>query len=162
MMALALGATVRVANANVYATNIKINGILSGSVLISSSTNASISYILNDAATAGVTIKILSGSSAVRTINVAPGNLGTFQGTNKVVWDGQGDNSNSLPGGNYSVSITVKSSGTADGLSSCLTTLLTLYFTRKASPSIGTSSVPIMAGCSWRTRSAAARRASTS
>ena len=73
--------------------------------------NVSISYILNEAASAGVTINIHSGATAVRTISLAGGGAGALRGLNTVVWDGKDNTSNILPVGNYSVSITAASSG---------------------------------------------------
>ena len=72
---------------------------------------SAISYILNEPASAGVTIKILSGATAVRTISLAGGSAGTTRGTNTVVWDGKDDSSANVPGGNYSVSIKAAATG---------------------------------------------------
>lgn len=109
-LALALTAFAPSAQANVYATNIKING---GTTNISVQAGASvnISYILNEPASAGVTIKVLSRATPVRTISLAAGAAGARRGTNAVVWDGMDNNSNNVPGGNYSISITAASSG---------------------------------------------------
>lgn len=100
------------AKANVYATNIKLNGSLANASA-SQGTPVTISYILNEAATAGVTIKILSGSTVVRTITIASG-PGTAAGTNSVAWDGKNDANANVPTGNYSVSITAAATGFAD------------------------------------------------
>lgn len=109
-LALALTAFAPSAQANVYATNIKINGGTTN-VSVQAGTNVSISYILNEPASAGVTIKVLAGATAVRTINIAGGSAGTTRGTNTVVWNGKDNSSNNVSGGNYSISITAASSG---------------------------------------------------
>ena len=98
------------ARANVYASNIKLNGGLTN-VLAASGDSVTISYILNEAAPLGVTVKILSGNTVVRSL-VLPGNdAGALAGLNSVVWDGKDSNSNNVPPGTYSVSITAASSG---------------------------------------------------
>src|ERR1035437_10209818 len=108
--ALALTTFAPSAQANVYATNIKINGGTTN-VSVQAGTNVTISYILNEPASAGVTIKVLAGATAVRTISIAGGSAGTTRGTNTVVWNGKDNSSNNVSGGNYSISITAASSG---------------------------------------------------
>jgi hypothetical protein len=96
--------------ANVYATNIKINGSLSSTgVPVGSRVN--ISYILNEPASAGVTLQIASSNAVVRTIAIAGGTAGTARGTNTVVWDGNDSSATPVPLGNYSVSITASAQG---------------------------------------------------
>jgi hypothetical protein len=109
-LALALATLVPSARANVYATNVRINGGTTN-ISVALGTNVSISYILNEPASAGVAIKVLSGATAVRTISLAGGEAGAMRGTNAVVWDGKDNYSNNVPGGNYSVSIMAASSG---------------------------------------------------
>ena len=105
-VALAFTCFTRPASANVYATNIKLNGSLT-SATVAPGVGATITYILNEPAPSGVTIKILSGGTAVRTITGA----GALRGLNTVIWDGTDDSSVNVPGGNYSVSITAASTG---------------------------------------------------
>src|SRR5690349_7451363 len=91
------------ARANVYATNIKLNDA-TNNVTIGLGGGVGINYILNEPASAGVTIKILSGSTVVRSIGVASGNPGTARGTNTVTWDGKNDVGGSVSGGTYAIS----------------------------------------------------------
>jgi hypothetical protein len=87
-----------IARANVYATDIKVDGNLTG-VAQDSGSAVSISYILNEPATAGVTVKILQGSTVVASF------AGTAnRGLNTVSW---------LPSvtGTYSVSVTAGATG---------------------------------------------------
>jgi hypothetical protein len=112
-LALPLLSFVQSARANVYASNIKINGVLTGSSPIGQGGGAAISYILNEPASAGLTIKIFSGATPVRTISIAGGSSGTAQGLNTVAWDGKDDSSAYLPLGTYTVQITAASSGYA-------------------------------------------------
>jgi len=100
------------ARANVYASNIKINGGMTN-ISVAQGASVTISYILNEPASSGVTIKILSGAAAVRTIRIGGESAGATRGTNTVVWNGRNDSSNNVPGGNYSVSIQAASSGYA-------------------------------------------------
>jgi hypothetical protein len=111
-LALALATAAPSARANVFASNVKINGGITN-VSVAQGTNVIISYLLNEPASLGVTIKILSGATAVRTLSIAGGSAGTMRGTNTVVWDGKSDSNANAPGGNYSVSITAASSGYA-------------------------------------------------
>jgi hypothetical protein len=96
--------------ANVYPTNIKINDRFAN-VAVSTGTSIRISYILNEAATAGVTINILNGTNLVRTITLAGGSTGTLRGTNLVTWDGTGAGGSPVESGAYSVAITAASLG---------------------------------------------------
>ena len=109
------------AHANVYATNIKLNGG-NTNLLAAIGDSVTITYILNEPAPLGVTVKILSGSTVVRSLSVAGNTPGALPGMNSVVWDGRDVNSNNVALGTYSVSITAASSGytnwtqtTADG-----------------------------------------------
>jgi hypothetical protein len=100
------------AYANVYATNIKLNGGI-GDASVPSGSQVTISYILNDNATAGLTIRILSGTNALRTISIAGTNSAAGKGLQSVVWDGLDSASKPLPKGTYSVSITAAANGYA-------------------------------------------------
>src|ERR1022692_3258313 len=97
------------AHANVYATNIKINGS-TNSPTVFAGNSVAISYILNEPAS-GVTVNILSGITVVRSIPVAAGNQGTLRGANTVTWDGKNSAGNPVAGGDYSCSITARSAG---------------------------------------------------
>ncbi len=109
---MALAALTGSARANVYATNIKVNGSTNDPT-ISGGTNVSLSYILNEPASAGVTLQILSGNTPVRSIAVPPGNPGTLRGTNTLTWDGLNNAGNPVAGGDYSFSITAAATGYA-------------------------------------------------
>ncbi len=113
-LALALVTAAPYAHANVYASNIKINGGLTAAVA-NQGQNANISYILNEPASAGVTINVLSNAVVVRTISVAGGGAGALRGLNTVVWDGKDTGGSYVGlGTNYSVSVTAASTGYAE------------------------------------------------
>jgi hypothetical protein len=97
-------------HANVYATNIRLNGGVTN-IVVPGGTNVAITYSLNEPATLGVTININSGATTVRTFNFASPATGTSQGSNYVVWDGRDNANNLVAGGVYSISITAVSSG---------------------------------------------------
>ena len=107
---LALAALTGSAHANVYATNIKVNGS-TNSPTISPGTDVSIGYLLNEPASAGVTIQILSGNTVVRSMAVAAGNPGTLRGANTVTWNGRDNAGNPVAGGDYSFRITAAATG---------------------------------------------------
>jgi hypothetical protein len=92
------------ARANVYATNIKLNGSLTGATNTQGAP-VTISYILNEPATLGTTIQILSGATVVNTISIPAGTAGSLRGTNIVSWSAQ------VPAGTYSVAITPAATG---------------------------------------------------
>lgn len=103
------------AHANVYATNIRFAGSVA-----SSPTNVTvyvpcelsfISYLLNEPASAGVTLEILSGTTVVRTIEIPGGAPGTLRGVNTVEWDVKNDFDDFVPLGTYRARITAKSHG---------------------------------------------------
>lgn len=98
------------AHANVYATNIKLNGSLFGTTNNAGSP-ITITYILNEPATLGTTINILSSNNVVDTISLVAGSAGTLRGLNSVVWGGTNSSGQIVPVGTYSVSITPASSG---------------------------------------------------
>src|SRR3989442_1437346 len=69
------------AKANVYATNVRLNGGIAD-VLMPAATNVDISYILNEPASNGVAISIKSGAATIRTITLTNPSPGTLRGTN--------------------------------------------------------------------------------
>src|ERR1017187_8895933 len=107
-LALALTAYAPSAHANVYATNIKLNGSLTGTTSAQGGV-VTITYILNENATTGVTIKILTvpDNTVVSTINVPayPAAGANVMGLNSVAWTA------SAPVGTYAVSITAAATG---------------------------------------------------
>src|ERR1017187_7968834 len=111
-LGLALASYAPSAHANVYASNIKINGVLTGSASVAQGSGATITYILNEPASLGLEIQIFSGTNAVRAIVIAGGLSGTSQGLNTNSWDGkEEDLITDAPPGNYSVVITAASTG---------------------------------------------------
>src|SRR5262249_34681538 len=88
------------ARANVYATSIKLNGTQTGVANTTQGSPVSISYILNDNATAGVTITVSSNAVVVRTITI-PSGAGTTKGSNNVTWDGKNDAAQNVAVGSY-------------------------------------------------------------
>src|SRR6267154_3563736 len=96
-------------HANVYATNIRANA--STNAVVVRGDSISITYHLNEPASMGVTVKILSGATVVRSFNFSGGSPGTDRGLNTLVWDGMDAQSNNVSAGSYSVSITAGTSG---------------------------------------------------
>jgi hypothetical protein len=96
------------AQANVYATNIRFNGGLTNVTL---TTNVTISYTLNEPASAGLVLEIKSGLNTLRTFTFTNDQPGALRGTNVVVWNGRDNASNVVPVGPYSVRITARSAG---------------------------------------------------
>jgi hypothetical protein len=97
------------ARANVYATDIQINGSLQAGVVVPGAP-VTISYILNDTA-ANVWVRIYSGAQVVKTFSSDNGGAGTNAGFNAVVWNGTNDNGSAAAEGAYNVSITAASAG---------------------------------------------------
>jgi hypothetical protein len=102
-----------VARANVYATNIRLNGGATN-LALPAGTNLAISYILNEPATAGLAIDIASGATTVRSISLTNGAPGTARGTNTVVWDGMDSFGQNPASGAYVVRITAAATGYTD------------------------------------------------
>src|ERR1039457_3614679 len=109
-IALALTSLTWSAHANIYATNIKVNGS-TNSPTVFAGNNVSISYILNEPASAGATINILSGSTVVRSIAVWSGDPGGMRGANTVIWDGKNNAANPVAGGASACSNTASTTG---------------------------------------------------
>jgi hypothetical protein len=97
------------ARANVYASNIKFNG--STNATAAAGLGVTISYILNEPASLGVSLQILSGTNVVRVLNIPGQHVGTLHGFNEVLWDTRDAGSNYVANGTYSVNITAASSG---------------------------------------------------
>src|SRR5437763_466362 len=94
----------RTTRANVYATNIRLNGSFAN-VHQLTATNVEITYVLNEPATLGLNIDIKIGTNVVRTISLTNPSPGTLLGSNVVVWDGTDNNGTSVGSGAYQVSI---------------------------------------------------------
>jgi hypothetical protein len=110
MVSLALAALALPVRGNVYPTNVKLNDSFTN-VTVAAGTEVRITYILNEPASGGVTIRVLAGNTTARTITLAAGAVGTLRGTNTVIWDGKGADSNPVAVGSYSVAITAASRG---------------------------------------------------
>jgi hypothetical protein len=97
--------------ANVYATDIKLNGSTNNAAIAPAETAAAvqISYILNEPAT-NVFLQIYSGPAVVWAGNLA----GTNAGSNSVAWGGTNLAGENVAAGVYQVSITASSSGYSD------------------------------------------------
>jgi hypothetical protein len=117
LLALTLAATLALAQtsarANVYATHIRLNGSVTN-VTANPGENVTISYILNEKASRGVSIDISRGSTQVRKLSLPANGPGTDRGPNSVIWDLRDSSANSVPGGTYSVSITAAADGYAE------------------------------------------------
>ncbi|HWD20643.1 MAG TPA: hypothetical protein VHB20_15350 [Verrucomicrobiae bacterium] len=106
------------ARANVYATDLKLNGSAT-QASISVGNGALIGYILSDDATLGVSINILSNNTPVRVITVPTNALatrgtGVSLGTNLVFWDGKDDEGAAVGFGNFTFKVMAASAGHAD------------------------------------------------
>jgi hypothetical protein len=109
-VALSHGWFVFSAKGNVYATNVRLNNSVTN-LSLSTANNITISYVLNEPASAGVTITVKSGTNVVRTINRSGGTAGALRGANSVIWDGNDNATNSVTAGIYSVEITAAADG---------------------------------------------------
>ncbi len=102
-------------HANVYATDIRILGSTPGSdttatVYVPCDNAVLISYRLNEAASAGVTLEILAGATAVRTFTNAP----AARGVNQLVWDVKDEQGQIVNFGFYNVRIIPAANGYGD------------------------------------------------
>lgn len=97
-------------NANVYATNVRLNDGATN-IVVSAGDQVTISYILNEPASLGATVQILSGATVVTNLLFPAGVEGTLRGFNSVSWDGMAGNGQKADPGTYSVSIIAASSG---------------------------------------------------
>jgi hypothetical protein len=110
MLAMFAGTFAGQVKGNVYATNIKLNGAAANAIAVPGGA-VNISFILNEPASAGTTIQINFSTDVVRTINIAPGNPGTFKGTNTVVWNLTYDSGVPVVSGTYTLSVSPGSLG---------------------------------------------------
>ncbi len=95
--------------ANVYATDIRLNGSLQAGVVAPGSP-LTISFILNDVAT-NVSVQIYAGTNVAKTFTSAAGQTGTNAGLNTVVWDGTNDGGSAAAVGVYNIRITAAAAG---------------------------------------------------
>jgi hypothetical protein len=105
ILALSL-ATLR-SQANVYATNIRVNGDITN-VVASGGDTITITYLLNEPASLGTTIEFLSGNTIVRSNSLPAGGSGTVRGFNIVSWD---TGAMPIPNGTYSIAVIPRSAG---------------------------------------------------
>ncbi|MGZ5527885.1 MAG: FlgD immunoglobulin-like domain containing protein [Limisphaerales bacterium] len=98
------------AKANVYATNLRVNHSTNNAA-ISSHSPVEISYILNEDASGGVTLQILSDTNLVTAFEFSSGASGAMRGTNSVFWNGTDDDGDPVAEGLYSVTVTARSTG---------------------------------------------------
>lgn len=107
MLLACLTATVQ---ANVYPTQVRLNGG-ANDVLLVPGGSVTISYLLNEPASAGVTLRIKSGVTMLRTISLPGGAAGTARGTNSVVWDVRDNSGTIVTTGNLTIEVTAASDG---------------------------------------------------
>lgn len=96
--------------ANVYPTNVKFNGSKT-SLSSPQGRVVNISYTLNEPASAGASVAILSGTNVVRNLTFEAGQNGALRGENIVPWDGKDQAGNLAPQGTYSVRLSAASIG---------------------------------------------------
>lgn len=96
--------------ANVYATDIRLNGSLNAGI-IAPGRSLTISYILNQDATAGVSARIYAGTNVIKTFTAESGMPGALAGLNSFQWNGTNDDSTAVSPGIYTVSITASANG---------------------------------------------------
>jgi hypothetical protein len=104
------------AQANVYATDIRLQGATPGTtnsatVCVPCDSSVLINYRLNEAADAGVTVEIHSEATVVRAFTNAPGNPGAQRGMNSLIWDLRNEQGQFVPFGSYTVHITAAGNG---------------------------------------------------
>ena len=96
--------------ANVYPTSVRVNGG-TANISVTNASGITITYLLNEPASGGVTVAIKSGAATVRTISLTNGGAGTLRGTNSLVWDGKDDLGQLVSEATYTISITAASAG---------------------------------------------------
>jgi hypothetical protein len=99
------------ARANVYATDIRLNGSLQSGLVLPGNP-LTISFILNDVAT-NVSVEICAGTNVVKTFTSEAGEVGTNSGLNAVVWDGTNTDGSAAAVGVYNVRIAAAAAGYA-------------------------------------------------
>ncbi len=101
------------ARANVYATNLRVRHSTNNAA-ITPGNPVEISYILNEPATAGLTLQILSDTNLINSFEITSNAPGAMRGTNSIFWDGTDTNGLAVADGLYSISITARSDGFDD------------------------------------------------
>lgn len=104
---LALSLVALRSQANVYATNIRVNSDITN-VVASGGEIITITYALNEPATLGTTIEFLSGNTIVRSLSLPAGGSGTVRGFNVISWD---TGAMPIPNGTYSLAVIPRSAG---------------------------------------------------
>jgi len=97
------------ARANVYATDIRLNGSPQAGVVVPGSP-LKISFILNDVAT-NVSVQIYAGTNVLKTFSSNAGQFGTNAGLHTVIWDGTNEEGSAAAVGVYNVRITAAAAG---------------------------------------------------
>lgn len=99
--------------ANVYATDLKLNGSLTNS-WVAPGFPALVSYILNEPATGGVQVHICAGTNILKTFLATNGQPGALTGSNAFLWDGTDSHGSNVAQGLYTLQITAGAVGYAD------------------------------------------------
>lgn len=99
--------------ANVYATDVKINGFLTNS-FVAPGFPARVSYLLNEPATRGVQLRIYSGPQLLTQFTATNGQPGALAGSNAFLWDGLDARGSNAPAGLCQVQITAAAVGYPD------------------------------------------------
>lgn len=100
------------AGANVYVSNVRANDSEERTVLSRPGRTVTLSYILNEAASEGVTIEMVSTNQiAVWKMSVPAGASGTLKGTNTLTWNGLADDGSYPAFGLYRARLTAASAG---------------------------------------------------
>jgi len=107
------------ADANVYATDIRISGSTPGTptsatVFVPCDNAVAINYRLNEPADAGVIVEIHSETTVVRAFTNAPGSPGTLRGPHTLIWNVRDEQGQIVPFGFYTVHITAAANGYGD------------------------------------------------
>jgi hypothetical protein len=98
------------ARANVYATDIKLNGSTNNAAMIAGQM-VQINYILNEPASGGVSVQIYSGTNLVRTLLASPGTPGAMAGANALTWDCKNQAASNVAPGAYGIEIMAAANG---------------------------------------------------
>lgn len=98
-------------HANVYATNVRINGSAAGVTLYYPCFTVEISYLLNESASAGVTIDFLDGDIVRHSIFLPGGSSETERGEHRISWNGKNAQGENVPFVPYTVRLTAAAQG---------------------------------------------------
>jgi hypothetical protein len=109
-VALVAGVAALPVHANVFASNLRLSGTTSN-LTTTPGDAVPLTYVLNEAASAGLTVTVFAGTNAVWSTNVSGASPNAVAGAHSLTWSGHNDLGQVVSNGLWNLRVTAKSTG---------------------------------------------------